>query len=66
MNPWTELPQILIGELGRTTEMLNGGSNYEYPGQRWVPKLVFNKSSLIFLKCNYFRNLESQFRTLLI
>jgi len=32
MYPWTELPQILIGELGRTTEMLNGGSNYEYPG----------------------------------
>ena len=21
---------------------LNGGSNYEHPGQRWVPKLVVN------------------------
>jgi len=21
MNPWTDLPQILIGEFGRTTEM---------------------------------------------
>ena len=69
MNPQTDLPQILILELGRTTEKflllflilswvgppiqrkiveiliydqerVNGGSNYEYPGQRRVLNLV--------------------------
>ena len=44
MNPLTDLPQILIGLLGRTTEIilawLNGGSNFEYPGKRWVLKQV--------------------------
>ena len=24
--------------------LVNGGSNYEYPGQRWVPKLVKHKT----------------------
>ena len=63
----TDLSQILIGELGRNTEMflakipslvgqllsekktkiviydkarVNGGTNYDYPGQGWVLKLV--------------------------
>jgi len=68
----TDLPQILIGELGRTKELffanfcliscvgqllkgkkantviydqarVNGGSNYEYPGQRCIFKLMQKK-----------------------
>ena len=41
-NPLTDLPQILIGELCRTTEMFLA----KLKSQSWVPKLVNYISSL--------------------
>ena len=36
--------KIVIGKIGKIVisdqARINGGSIYEYPGQRWVPKLV--------------------------
>jgi len=50
-NSWTDLPQIYtiyiqVGQLIQgiiiyDQALVNGVSNYEYPGQRWVLKLVY-------------------------
>ena len=44
---------ILSGKIGKIIiydkARVNGGTNYDYPGQRWVPKLVYNKGTEFLL-----------------
>ena len=62
MKPWTDLSQILTGELGRTIELFSAGfNNYDLSGltlkgQSWVLKLytvkpLITNTSEEFIKC---------------
>ena len=39
--------RLLLGKIAKTViydkARVNGGTNQDYPGQRWVPKIVSNK-----------------------
>ena len=37
--------ELLSGKIDQIVIYDQGGSNYNYPGQRWNPKLVWNKNT---------------------